>query len=53
MLANNIASQFLIEVMNTPYYIINRCMSRPLLEKTPYELLEGRKPNTFHLRNLE
>lgn len=25
-------------------------MIRPLLEKTPYELLKGRKPNISHLR---
>ena len=25
-------------------------MTRPLIEKTPYELLKGRKPNISHLR---
>ena len=36
--------------MNTACYIINRCMIRPLLNRTPYELLKGRKPNIRHLR---
>ncbi|XP_070032929.1 uncharacterized protein [Nicotiana tomentosiformis] len=33
-------------------YLIDglKCMTRPLVEKTPYELLKGRKPNTSYLR---
>ena len=38
------------KALNTTSYIINRCMIRPLLNKTPYELLKGRKPNIRHLR---
>jgi len=30
--------------------ITNRCMIRPILNKTPYELFKGRKPNIMHLR---
>ena len=37
-------------VLNTSSYIINRCMIRPILNKTPYELFKGRKPNIMHLR---
>ena len=50
MIASKIANQFWAEAINTACYTINRCMTRPLLEKTPYELLKGRKPNISHLR---
>ena len=36
--------------MNTSCYIINRCLIRPILNKTPYELFKDRKPNIMHLR---
>ena len=29
---------------------MNICMIRPILNKTPYELFKGRKPNIMHLR---
>ncbi|XP_070018189.1 uncharacterized protein [Nicotiana sylvestris] len=38
------------EVVNTACYLVNRCMIRSLLTKTPYELLNGRKPKLTHLR---
>ena len=50
MITSKIANQFWAEAINTACYTINRCMTRPLLEKTPYELLKGRKPNISHLR---
>ena len=50
MIASKITNQFWAEAINTTCYTINRCMTRPLLEKTPYELLKGRKPNISHLR---
>ena len=50
MITSKITNQFLAEAINTACYTINRCMTRPLLEKTPYELLKGRKPNISHLR---
>jgi len=29
---------------------MNRVLIRPILKKTPYELLNGRKPNIGHLK---
>ncbi|KAI4310665.1 hypothetical protein MLD38_035625 [Melastoma candidum] len=37
-----------VEAVNTEYYISNRVVIRPKLDKTPYELLRGRKPNIFY-----
>ncbi|CAM9000128.1 unnamed protein product [Rhodiola kirilowii] len=36
--------------MNAACYVLNRCYLRPILDKTPYELLKDRKPNISHLR---
>lgn len=41
------------EAINIACYLLNRCMVSPLLEKIPYELLKGRKPNVSHLRDFE
>ena len=50
LLASGLSRNFWAEAVNTSCYIINRCMIRPLINKTPYELLKGRKPNIAHLR---
>ncbi|XP_070056601.1 uncharacterized protein [Nicotiana tomentosiformis] len=50
LLSSKLPHSFWTEDVNTACYIINRCMTRPLIEKTPYELLKGRKPNIYHLR---
>ena len=41
---------FWAEAVNTSCYILNRVLIRPILEKTPYELWKGKKPNIsyFH-----
>ena len=39
---------FLSNVVNTTCYIMNRTLIRPILNKTPYELYFGRKPNISH-----
>ena len=46
----NVAKHFWAEAVNTACYIQNRISIRPILEKTPYELCKGRKPNIsyFH-----
>ena len=49
MVASGLPRNFWTEALNTPCYIINRCMVRPILNKTPYELFKGRKPNIVHL----
>jgi hypothetical protein len=41
----NMSQSFWAEVINTACYYINRLYCHPLKEKTPYELLNGRKPN--------
>ena len=50
LITSGLARNFWAEALNTSYYIINRCMIRPILNKTPYELLKGRKLNIMHLR---
>ena len=47
---SNIAKHFWAEAVNTAFYIQNRIYIRPILNKTPYELWKGRKPNIsyFH-----
>ena len=49
LVASGLPRNFRAEALNTSCYIINRCMIRSLLNKTPYELLKGRKPNIMHL----
>ncbi|XP_075096457.1 uncharacterized protein LOC142174542 [Nicotiana tabacum] len=50
LIDSGIANNFWVEVVNTACYLVNRCMIRSLLNKTPYELLNGRKPKLTHLR---
>jgi hypothetical protein len=41
----NVSQSFWAKAINTTCYYINRLYCHPLKEKTPYELLNGRKPN--------
>jgi hypothetical protein len=41
----NVSQFFWAEAINTACYYINRLYYHPLKEKTPYELLNGRKPS--------
>ena len=50
LIASGVARTFWVEALNTSCYIINRCTIRPILNKTPYGLFKGRKPNIMHLR---
>ena len=50
LIASGLARNFWAEALNTSCYIINRCMIKPILNKTPYELFKGRKLNIMHLR---
>jgi len=38
------------DVVSTVCYVMNRVLIRPILKKTPYELLNERKPNISHLK---
>ena len=50
LIASGLTRNLWAEALNTSCYIINRCMIRPILNKTPYELFKGRRPNIMHLR---
>ena len=39
------------EAINTTCHILNRAMVRPILNKTPYELLRGKKPNISYFKS--
>ena len=41
----NVNHSFWVEAINMTCYYSNRLYCHPLKEKTPYELLNGRKPN--------
>ncbi|KAI4351285.1 hypothetical protein L6164_005661 [Bauhinia variegata] len=45
---NNIVKHFWAEAVNTACYILDRCLIRSILKKTPYELWKGRKPNVSY-----
>jgi len=38
------------DAVSTTCYVLNRLVIRPILKKTLYKLLKGRKPNIFHLK---
>lgn len=40
---------FQADTTSTTCYVLNRILIRPIFNKVPYELLEGRKPNLSHL----
>ncbi|WVZ52229.1 hypothetical protein U9M48_003311, partial [Paspalum notatum var. saurae] len=44
------SEKFLAEAINTACYASNRLYPHCLLDKTPYELLNGRKPNISYFR---
>src|ERR1044071_5787940 len=50
LISSGLAPSFWAEAVNTACYIINRAMLRPILDKTPYELLGGLPPSIAHLR---
>jgi len=41
---------FWADAINTACHVLNRVIIRLILDKTPYELLKGRKPNLSYLR---
>ena len=46
---SNTPKYFWADAVHTACYVINRVLLRPNLNKTPYELLKGHKPNISHL----
>lgn len=54
MLINSgVLGNFWAEVVNNACYIVNRCLIKPMLNKTPYELFEDRHLSVVHLRIFE
>ena len=47
---NELAKHYYTEAVNTTNYLLNRCIIRPILQKTPYAQFKGRKPNIAYLR---
>jgi len=47
---SNLLTSIWAEAVNTANYVLNRCLIRPILKKTPNELFKGKKPNIsyFH-----
>ena len=50
LIDSKLPQHFCAQVVDTTCYILNRAMLRPILKKTPYELLNGRTPRISHLR---
>ncbi|XP_060216297.1 uncharacterized protein LOC132643781 [Lycium barbarum] len=50
LIASDVAKSFWVEAVNTACHVINKCMIRSLLEKTPCELLNGKKPKLTYLK---
>jgi hypothetical protein len=46
----NVPSELWGEAVCTAVYVLNRCPTKCLNDKTPYEACHGRKPTVSHLR---
>ena len=46
----DLPTYFWVEAINTSCYILNRVSKRPILNKTPYELWNGKTPNISYFR---
>lgn len=45
-----LGKEFWAEAVATATYLVNRCPTRSVGDKTPEEVWSGRKPNLKHLR---
>ncbi|XP_021747543.1 uncharacterized protein LOC110713397 [Chenopodium quinoa] len=50
LIASGLPRNFWAKAVNTACYILNRVTIRSIINKTPYELFRGRKPNISHLK---
>ena len=41
---------FWTDAVSITCYVLNRVLVRPILKKTPYEIIKGRGPNISHLK---
>ena len=46
----NMSKSFWVEAVSYAIYLLNRCPTRNVLEKTPEEVWSGRRPFVGHLR---
>ena len=53
IIESNLLQNFWAEAVNTTCHVTNRCLIRVVLNKTPYELLNNRKPMLSYLRELD
>ena len=47
---SNPSQKLWVEAVNTSYYVTNRCLIRSLLNKTPYKILNNKKPKPSYLK---
>ena len=47
---SSLPKKFWAEAINIACHILNRAVVRPILNKTPYELLRGKKPNVSYFK---
>ncbi|CAL2253986.1 unnamed protein product [Prunus armeniaca] len=52
MLEKQIPFDFWAEAVNISVYILNKCPTKALSKKTPFEAYSGRKPGVKHLKDL-
>ena len=50
LIENGLTKHYWVEKVNTTNYELNKCLTRPILKKNPYELYKGWKPNIAYLR---
>lgn len=50
LIDSGLAMNFWEEAVNTTCYVTNRSLIRSMIKKTPYELLNDRKPSIAHLK---
>ncbi|XP_021728379.1 uncharacterized protein LOC110695459 [Chenopodium quinoa] len=50
LISSGVPRNFWAEAVNTACYILNRVSVRAITNKTPYELIKGRKPNISYFR---
>ena len=51
IIESNLPQNFWAEAVNTACHVTNRCLIRAVLNKTPYELLNNKKPMLNYLRD--
>ena len=50
IIESNLPQSFWAKAVNTAFHVTNRCLIRAILNNTPYELINNRKPMLSYLR---